>query len=66
MSQESFAKSVASVLSENRAANFAQFRLGTVLPEGMEPGVSEHMFSFDFAYKIDALRDWLFEQELKR
>ena len=66
MSQESFAKPVASALSEKRAANFAQFRLGTVLPEGMEPGVSEHMFSFDFAYKIDALRDWLFEQELKR
>ena len=66
MSQENFAESVASALSEKRAANFVQFRLGTVLPEGMDPGVPEHMFSFDFAYKIDVLRDWLFEQRLKR
>ena len=66
MSQESFAESIAAALSEKRAANFAQFRLGTVLPDGMDTGVSEHMFSFDFAYKIDALRDWLFEQRAKR
>ena len=25
-------------------------------------GAGEHMTSFDYAYKIEAVRDWLFEQ----
>ena len=25
-------------------------------------GAGEHMTSFDYAYKLEAVRDWLFEQ----
>lgn len=65
MSQADFTKAMNTVLMGNTLANFVQFRLGTVLPEGMPVGTEEHMFSFDYAYKIDALRDWLFRQNKK-
>ena len=42
--------------------NFVRFKLGSVLPESLSIGTPEHMFSFDFAYKIEAVRDWLFNQ----
>ncbi|MBC7279193.1 alpha/beta hydrolase-fold protein [Nocardioides sp.] len=50
------------------AANFATFAAGTVLTasgqsaDSSGAGSSEHMASFEPAYKIEALRDWLFEQ----
>ena len=62
MSQEDYTKAMNTILMGNPAANFIQFRLGTVLDEGVPVGSPEHMFSFDYAYKIDALRDWLFRQ----
>ena len=65
MSQEDFTKAMNTILMGNPAANFIQFRLGTVLDEGIPVGSPEHMFSFDYAYKIDALRDWLFRQNRK-
>ena len=65
MSQEDFTKAMNTILMGNPAANFIQFRLGTVLDEGVPDGSPEHMFSFDYAYKIDALRDWLFRQNRK-
>ena len=40
--------------------NFIVFEKGTVLPESGQG--MEHMASFDYGYKIDAVRDWLFEQ----
>ena len=40
--------------------NFICFEKGTVLPESGQG--MEHMASFDFGYKIAAVRDWLFEQ----
>ena len=30
---------------------------------GGRGGAGEHMTSFDYAYRIEAVRDWLFEQE---
>ena len=65
MSQEDYTKAMNTILMGNPAANFVQFRLGTVLDEGIPVGTSEHMFSFDYAYKINALRDWLFRQNRK-
>ena len=44
--------------------NFIKWETGSVLPEsgrGME-----HMASFDYAYKLAAVRDWLFNQTKKR
>lgn len=56
---------VAAMLSEGNSANFVTFTLGTTLAEGQTSGggAGEHMTSFDYAYKIEALRDWLFAQE---
>ncbi|TWT01894.1 hypothetical protein [Planomicrobium sp. CPCC 101079] len=61
-SAEESSAAVESILSEGNNINLATFELGTVLPEGVEVGTSEHMYSFDYAYKIEAVRDWLFEQ----
>jgi hypothetical protein len=48
------------------AANFATFAAGTVLTvsgQSADSGAgSEHMASFEPAYRITALRDWLFAQ----
>ena len=47
------------LLAEGNDANFIRFETGTVLTgsQGME-----HMASFNYAYKIEAVRDWLFQQ----
>ena len=50
---------VADLLSEGANANMVRFEAGTVLngQSGME-----HMASFNYGYKLTAVRDWLFEQ----
>lgn len=55
---------VAAMLSEGHSANFVTFTAGTTLAEGASAssGAGEHMTSFDYAYKIEAVRDWLFQQ----
>ena len=40
--------------------NFIKWETGSVLPETGR--AMEHMASFDYGYKIAAVRDWLFEQ----
>lgn len=48
------------LLSKDEPINFIIFEAGSVLPPS---GIgSEHMYSFDFAYKIPAVRQWLFKQ----
>lgn len=59
---DKFSSAVASILSEGNNINIATFKKGTVLPEGIPVGTSEHMYSFDYAYKIEGVRDWLFNQ----
>ena len=58
-------RAVAAMLSEGNRANFITFTAGTTLTAGQTAGggAGEHMTSFDYAYKIEAVRDWLFEQE---
>lgn len=55
---------VTAMLSEGNSANFVTFTAGTTLAEGASAsgGAGEHMTSFDYAYKIEAVRDWLFLQ----
>ncbi len=55
---------VAAMLAEGNNANFVTFTAGTTLAEGQTAmsGAGEHMTSFDYAYKLEAVRDWLFEQ----
>ena len=40
--------------------NFIKWETGSVLPESGQG--MEHMASFDYGYKIAAVRDWLFQQ----
>ena len=55
---------VAAMLKEENNANFVTFTLGSTLTEGQSSagGAGEHMTSFDYAYKLEAVRDWLFAQ----
>ena len=73
MSQEEFKRAINVMLSGRPTANFARFVKYSVIPKEGERGFkglanisskqAEHEFSFDAAYRIDALRDWLFMQE---
>ena len=49
-------------LIKYQPVNFVMFRKGTTLPDSAEGEYSEHMTSFDYAYKIEALREWLLAQ----
>ena len=55
---------VANMLAEGNSANFITFTLGSTTTDGSTGGggAGEHMTSFDYAYKLEAVRDWLFEQ----
>ena len=55
--QERLAKAL---IAKGSSINFICFEKGSVLPESGQG--MEHMASFDFGYKIAAVRDWLFEQ----
>lgn len=48
------------LIAKGNSINFIKFEKGTVLPESGKG--MEHMASFDYGYKIAAVRDWLFEQ----
>lgn len=50
---------VEELLAEGNDANFIRFETGSVLNGGQG---MEHMASFNYGYKIEAVRDWLFEQ----
>ena len=48
------------LISKGGIINFIKWEAGSVLPESGKG--MEHMASFDFAYKLAAVRDWLFKQ----
>jgi predicted peptidase len=53
---------VDSIIKEGCIANFVRFTPNTVMPEGRESGMAEHMYAFDRAYLLDSAREWLFRQ----
>lgn len=53
-------EAVRALIAQGLDANFVTFTRGTTLTEGMSG--SEHLTSFDYAYRLEAVRDWLFEQ----
>ena len=55
---------VSAMLSEGNNANFVTFTTGSTLADGQSSGspAGEHMTSFDYTYKLEAVRDWLFTQ----
>ena len=63
-SAETQKAAAAAMLAEGNNANFVTFTAGTTLAEGQiaMSGAGEHMTSFDYAYKLESVRDWLFEQ----
>ena len=58
-SAEELTTLVEAELAEGNTINLARWETGTVLNGGFG---MEHMASFDYAYKLEAVRDWLFEQ----
>ena len=48
------------MLMKGMTANFITFTKGTTVQGGAAG--SEHLTSFDYAYKLEAVRDWLFAQ----
>ena len=61
---EQSAQAAAELFAAGESINFATFETGTVLEANSSSGGmnSEHMASFQPAYQIEALRDWLFAQ----
>lgn len=55
-------KQVQALISEGHGINFIKFTKGTVAPNGVHGGGSEHMYSFDHAYQLESIRNWLFQQ----
>lgn len=55
--QEELSAAAQSLFSEGNSANYVAWLKGTVLPEGTPEGTSEHMYSFDYAYKATAARE---------
>jgi len=65
LSNQEFTTKISDMLKDKNKINMITFKSGTVLSsssnsQGM--GSSEHMSSFNYAYRISAIRDWLFEQ----
>lgn len=50
------------LLAQGNTINFIQFTKNTVMPEGEDGPGGEHMYSFDYAYQLESVRDWLFAQ----
>ena len=48
--------------ADSQPVYFVMFRKGTTLPDGTEGGYSEHMTSFDYAYRMESARKWLLSQ----
>jgi len=52
------------LLAQGKAINFIRFDKDTVAPAGTDSPGAEHMYSFDHAYLLTPVRDWLFQQRL--
>ena len=56
-------EAVSKMLAEGNSHNFITWEAGTVLKEGQSSeGAAEHMASFDYGYKLESVRDWIFSQ----
>lgn len=61
-------KIVNNLIKEGNHINFVRFTPNTVVPQTEKALAwkgSEHMYSFDYAYKLKSVRDWLFKQRKK-
>ena len=53
-----------SIYDLNYSYNFITYKSGSVFPPGVKK-TSEHMASFKYGYRIDKVRDWIFQQNKK-
>lgn len=53
---------VRNLLKEGYKINFVQFSKGTVVPPSVANPGAEHMYSFDYAYQLAPVREWVFRQ----
>lgn len=58
-------RKIEDLIRQGHSINFVQFTPKTVTPAGVSGGGTEHMYSFDYAYKLKSVRDWLFNQRIK-
>lgn len=64
LAQEIDARNQDYILPESQGTcYFLTFKAGTTLPDETEGKYSEHMTSFDYAYRMQALRNWLLSQK---
>lgn len=63
-SDQEFADATAAVLKDGPTSNiyFTSFEKGTVIPADVTSGASGHVWTWPIAYRIPAVRDWLFTQ----
>ena len=61
-SESQISDAAKAVISQGKPINCITWKKGTVLPAGTPADTSEHMYSFDYAYKAESVRDWLFDQ----
>ena len=59
-------RNIKKLLEKGNHINFVQFTKGTVIPEKTSSPGGEHMYSFDYAYQLESVRDWLFKQSKDR
>jgi predicted peptidase len=62
--QDKFASSLAELVGKNSSLILVKFKAGTAPPPGAA-GMAEHIYTWDKAYPITALREWLFKQRRK-
>jgi predicted peptidase len=57
---------VQELLREGNAINLVRFKRGTILPNGAKStSMMEHLYTWDVAYKIEGIRNWLFAQTMR-
>ncbi len=55
---------VGELIRKGYGINFVRFSPNTVTPVNMKmKNGGEHMYSFDYAYQLEAVRDWIFKQK---
>ncbi len=64
LSQTEQEEKVEELVRKEYGINFVRFTPNTVVPENMSTWKGgEHMYSFDYAYQLKTVRDWLFKQK---
>ena len=62
-SAEEFSADVSAMIAEGNNIKYSVFKKGTVVPKGLPDNArNNHVYTWQIAYAIEGLRDWLFTQ----